>query len=93
MAGKSRRKRAKQAQRRKIEARQRSTTAIRMPGTPEPGEPAAHPEAPSPPVTVPQQPAMTQTIRHPYITAELRTIGILAGIMMIILIVLYFTLS
>jgi hypothetical protein len=93
MAGKSRRKRAKQTQRRKIEARQRSTAAIRVPGTPRPGEPAAHTEAPAPPVAVPNQPTITQAIRHPYIVAELRTIGILAGIMMIILIVLYFILS
>lgn len=92
MAGKSRRKRAKQTQRRKIDIRQRSTTA-QMPITPRPTESVTQPESPSPTVTVPRQPATTETIRHPYIAAELRTIGILAGIMVIALIVLYLTLT
>ncbi|HEY33138.1 MAG TPA: hypothetical protein G4O10_08545 [Dehalococcoidia bacterium] len=93
MAGKSRRKRVKQAQRRKIETRQRTTAAAPVPITPQPNESAAPPEASSPPVTAPRQPASTQTIRHPYIGAELRTIGILAGIILITLIILYLTLS
>jgi hypothetical protein len=93
MAGKSRRKRAKQTQHRKIDVRQRYTTAAQMPVTPRPSESVTQPEAPSPPVTVPRQPTTTETIRHPYIAAELRTIGILAVIMVITLIILYFTLS
>jgi len=92
MAGKSRRKRAKQTQRRQIDVRQRPATATQMPVTPKPGESVAQPEASSPPVTVSRQATTNQTIRHPYIASELRTIGILAGIMVIILVISYFAL-
>jgi len=92
MPGKSRRKRSKEAQRRKIDVRQRPTTAAQMPVTPQPGESVAQPEASPPPVIVPRQTTTTQTIRHPYIASELRTIGILAGIMVIVLVILYFAL-
>ena len=39
------------------------------------------------------QPQVTPTIRYPYIATELRTIGIVAGIMILILVVLRFVLT
>ena len=39
------------------------------------------------------QPQVTPPMRYPYIATELRTIGIVAGIMMLILVVLRFVLT
>ena len=56
-------------------------------------KPAPRPEVSAPPVSVPT-PVPAQTVVHyPYIVNELRTIGILAGIMLIILIILALVLS
>ena len=93
MAGKSRRKRNKQSPGRKARGQQRSTVAARTPAAYPVAETVAQPEAASPPATArPASPTRFQTIQFPYIGTELRTIGILAGMMLIVLIVLYFTL-
>jgi len=47
---------------------------------------------PVPPRTVSSPPPAAPQIRYPYIAAELRTIGIIAGIMILILVVLRFVL-
>ena len=46
-----------------------------------------------PPVSRPASPAAAKVVRYPYIATELRRIGILAGIVIIILIVLALVLS
>lgn len=58
-------------------------------------EPAAAPKPSAPPVSVPTPTAKTKTItvRYPYIIAELRRFGILAGIMVVVLIVLALVIS
>jgi hypothetical protein len=64
-----------------------------VPTTPPPSEVVTQPEANSIPATVPPRPSVRpQTIQFPYIATELRTIGILFGIMLVILIILYFSL-
>ena len=58
-------------------------------------EPAAPTKPSAPPVSVPTPTAKTKTItvRYPYIIAELRRFGILAGIMLVVLIVLALIIS
>jgi len=51
-------------------------------------KPVSHPEVSTPSVTVPTTMATLSTARYPYIVTELRRIGILAGIMLAILVVL-----
>ena len=92
MSGKSKRKRGKQHSSRKIRGQEVSRAVARTPAA-SPTRAATQPQVDSPPATVPISPvAKPQAIRFPYIAAELRTIGILAGIMLIALIILYFTL-
>ena len=81
MPGKSRRSQGKHSARSKRQqgtvtrvAQQRVATETNMPATPAPGRPL--------PVAKPTG------ARYPYIARELRTIGILAGIMLVVLVVL-----
>jgi len=53
-------------------------------------EPAPRSNVPAPPASVPTSMVKQAAVRHPYIARELRTIGILAVIMLVILIVLAF---
>jgi hypothetical protein len=92
MSGKSKRKRGKQHSSRKMRGQESPRAVARVPATP-PTRYATQPQVDTPPATVPTSPVVNpQAVRFPYITAELRTIGILAGIMLIVLIILYFTL-
>jgi len=93
MTPKSRRKRGKQPPSRKGKSRQHTTTAARVPAAREAAKSIARPDVPPPPATTPRQSTRPQIIQHPYVAGELRTIGILAGIMLIILIVLYLVLA
>jgi hypothetical protein len=93
MAGKSRRKRSRQSPSRKTRAQKYSAVATPTPAAHPVAETAAQPETTSLPATArPAPPTRFQTIQFPYIGTELRIIGILAGIMLIVLITLYFTL-
>ena len=56
-------------------------------------EPVPQPEVSAPLPSTPTPPASVSAIRHPYITTELRRIGILAGITLVILVVLALVLS
>ena len=56
-------------------------------------EPVSSPNVSVPSATVPTPIAKPAAVHHPYITAELRTIGILAGMMLIVLTVLALVLS
>jgi len=51
-------------------------------------KPAPRPEASAPSTSVPTTMATPAATRYPYIAAELRRIGILAGVMLVILVIL-----
>ena len=51
-------------------------------------KPVSHPEAPAPPASVPTPAPPPTVVHYPYIVTELRTIGILAGVIVVILVVL-----
>ena len=67
-----------------------STTATRPPVPTQTQEPIIHQETPVAPVNVPIPTAKLPTTSYPYITWELRTIAILAGIMLVVLVVIAF---
>ena len=56
-------------------------------------EPAAPPKVTTSPVSVPTSKPTLAAIRYPYIVTELRNIGILAGIILVILVVLALVLA
>jgi len=94
MPGKSRHGKGKQYQSKKSKAKQRHASmaphqqvaaAAPQPATP-PREPAATTNEPAAPVT-------KAVSRYPYISSELRRIGILAGIIIVVLIILSQVLS
>lgn len=90
MTGKSRRRRGRQPPR-KAKSRQRATA---MP-TSQPGQAGAaafRTQTPAPPVAAPREVTRPPTPQYPYISAELRTIGLLAALMLAILLALYFLL-
>ena len=92
MAGKSKRKRSKQSPSRKARSQQRLSATDRVPAAPPHSEVTTQPEIISPTTTVAHSPVKPEAIKFTYIATELRTIGILAGIMLSVLIILYFTL-
>ncbi len=67
-----------------------STTATRPPVPTQTQEPITRQEAPAAPVNVSIPTTKLSTTSYPYITRELRTIAILAGIMLVVLIVIAF---
>ena len=95
MAGKSKRKRGKHVPVKKGKSKQRSMATVTQQSAV-----AAAPEAvprQEAPITVPKPStplpaAQNASPRYTYITDELRTIGILAGIMLIILVILFYVL-
>ncbi len=90
MAGKSKHKRGKHIQRQKGKSRQHlAATPSRQPAGTETSETVAQPKASAPPrVKAPTRVAKPTTAQYAYIGTELRTIGILAGIMLTALVVL-----
>ena len=56
-------------------------------------KPVATPKVVTPSVSAPTPMPVLTTVRYPYIITELRRIGILAGIMLVILVVLALVLS
>jgi len=93
MPGKSRRKRGKHVQTSKIKSRQHVAQAVEV------GTSNAEPGPVFRNVAEPKNTVATRTsssheiIQHPYITTELRTIGILAALTITILFVLYIVLT
>jgi len=69
-----------------------TATTAQPPNVVESPEPVSAPTQPAPRVSAPSLSSKPTIIEHPYITTELRTIGVLAGIMLIILVVLFFVL-
>jgi hypothetical protein len=89
MPSKSRHNRGKHSFQNKKKGKQITPVAVAQEQTTSPAEPKATPTR----ITTPRPSApTTATASHPHITAELRRIGILAGIMLAVLVVLAFTL-
>ena len=94
MPGKSKRKKSKRYQplskkgksKRHFEAPVAQQSAVTESGL------VSQPSKPTTPVSAPSPLAKTTAVRYPFITTELRAISILAGVIMIILIVLFFVL-
>ena len=94
MIGKSQHGRGHSAQSKKAKAKQRS--AVMSSGQPvvvQIPRPAASPPVSAPPASKRTLPATSKTARYPYITTELKRIGIVAGIILVILVVLVLVLS
>jgi len=90
MSGKSRQGRRKQTARSKKGKGRRSPSSVvvqqqAVASTP---ETAVHLEASTPSASVPTSRAMPTTVQHPHMFSELRRIGILAGIILVILVVI-----
>ena len=89
MPGKSRRKRGKYSIQSKRKGRPRRAIILaQQPAVTQTHEPVVSSDVSTPSARAPTPMAKPEAVRHPYIAIELRTIGILAGIMLIILIVL-----
>ena len=89
MPGKSRHRKGKYAiQKKKEGGAGRSDLSVQQPAVTQSHQPAPPPVIPAPSVKVAVPEAKPEAARYLYITSELRTIGILAGIMLIGLIVL-----
>jgi len=95
MPGKSRSRKGKySAQVKKIKGRTgRPTLPAQQPSVAQTHEPVSSPKVPVAPVSVPTRMAKLAAVNYPYIATELRTIGILAGIILIVLVVLALVLS
>ena len=94
MSGKSKRKRGKYRPSKKGKSRQRSAATItQQAAVTATHEPVAPAEVSILPESVPTPVTKPLFTRHHYIGTELRTISILAGIILIILVVLFLTLS
>jgi len=95
MPGKSRRGKGKHPVRgkRRRSGRGSLATATQQPPVSQTYEPVSQPEVPAPSPTAPTPAATVTTARYPYIITELRRIGILAGITLVILVVLALVLS
>ena len=90
MTGKSRHGKGKHPSRSKRRKGKQhfSAAVIHQQATAEAHEPVAPPRATAPVASAPPQIPKPTPVQYPYILAELRRIGILAGIMLVILVVL-----
>ena len=95
MPGKSRHKKGKHLpQSKKKKSRQRFlATVAQQQAVAQTYEPVSRPAVSAPSASVLTPMAKLAAVRYPHIGAELRTIGILAGIMLIILVILALVLS
>ena len=90
MPGKSQRGRKHLSRSKKEKSRRAFIAAQRQSAVAEAPKPVSRPIVSASPVTAPSPVAKVQ---YPYISGELRRIGILAGIILVILVVLTFVLS
>ena len=95
MPGKSRRRGGKYSPQSKKGKGRSSRPAVlaQQPAVAQTHEPVSSPDASVPSAGVPTPMAKPAAVRYPYIATELRTIGILAGVMLIVLVVLARVLS
>ncbi len=73
--------------------RSRSVTVTHQQPVAQSNKPVSRPEVSAPPVSVPAPVPPQIVVQYPYIVTELRTIGILAGVMLAILVVLALVLA
>jgi hypothetical protein len=94
MPGKSKRKKSKRYQplSKKGKSRRHLEAPVAQQAAVTESEPVSQPGKSTPPVSVPSPLAGPTAVRYPFIATELRAIGILAGIIMIVLIILFFVL-
>ncbi|MFC1939536.1 hypothetical protein ACFLXO_02480 [Chloroflexota bacterium] len=90
MPGKTRRKKGKHSAqgKRKVDGSRQAVTLSQQPAAAKGNEPVSSTKMSPPSASVPAPAAKPQGVRYPYISAELRTISILAVIMLVILVVL-----
>ena len=90
MPDKTRRKRGTYSlpSKKKKDRSRRPTILTRQLSVAQTNEPVSSPKVSLPLESVPTPMAKPKAVRYPYVATELRTIGILAGIMLMILIVL-----
>ena len=95
MSGKSRHEKGKHSARskRRKDRQHFSATVIQQQSVTETQKPVASPIVATPSASIPTQTPTPTAVTPPYILTELRRIGILAGIMLAILIVLALVLS
>ena len=95
MPGKSRRRRGKYSfQSKKIKDKpSQPTTLAQQPAVAQAQEPVSPPTTPAPPASVPTPIAKPSAVQYPYIFTELRRIGILSGVMLVILIIIALVLA
>ncbi len=95
MPGKSRHGRGKRShQTKKVKSRRHFLPAVaQQQAVAQTYEPVSRLSESAPPASMPTPMAKLAAIRYPYIATELRVIGILAGIMLIILAILALVLS
>ena len=95
MPSKSRHGKGKQSfqSKRKRSKQRPSATVVQQQVAAQTNKPVTPPKLSTPPAGVPTPRATLTTARYPYIVAELRRIGILAGIILVILIVFALVLS
>ena len=93
MPGKSRRGRGKRLSKKKKGRLASATMAAQRPAATQTYEPVAPSKGAAPAASVPTSRPTPAVVRYPFIATELRRIGILAGIMLIILVVLVLVLS
>ena len=95
MPGKSRHRKGRHLpQSKKRKSRQRFPAAVaQQQAVAQTREPVSPPVVSAPSASVPTPMAKLAAVRYPHVAIELRTIGILAGIMLIILIILALVLS
>ena len=90
MPGKSRRRKGKYSPptKKKKGRSSRPTILAQQPAVAQTHESVSSPKVPAPSASVPTPMVKPTAVQYPYIAAELRTIGILAGITLIVLVVL-----
>ncbi len=94
MPSKSQRGRSKRlSQSKKRRERQSSSARVAQQTTAQTSKPVSHSGVSTPSASAPARVVTVTAARYPYIVTELRRIGILAGIMLIILVVLALVLS
>ena len=86
-------KKGKSKRRADLERQSSLATAAQQPAVAETYQPVSQPGAPAPQTSRPTPMATLTAARYPFIATELRRIGILAGIMLAVLIVLALALS
>ena len=93
MPSKSRRGKGKRSTQKRRERQSRPVTTEQPLQAAPVGQPLSRPTTPAPPRSASTSTVKVTTAQYSYVTTELRTIGILTGVMLVILIVLSLVLN